>query len=117
MESTSIVPVIVESGGDQVVGHVGLGALGDFADRMASVGTTEEAKVKAMGISHQVGFGERRTVASKTPQLGEFGLNFVGDPLLFAFRRQFVDELDLRYTAFEIETEITAHAVPFGPPA
>ena len=34
MEVTSTVPVVVESGGDQVVGHVGLHALGDFADRM-----------------------------------------------------------------------------------
>jgi hypothetical protein len=34
METTSTVPVVVESGGDQVVGHVGLHALGDFADRL-----------------------------------------------------------------------------------
>jgi hypothetical protein len=34
METTSTRPVVVESGGDQVVGHVGLHALGDFADRM-----------------------------------------------------------------------------------
>ena len=32
---------------------------------------------------------------------------------LFAFR-QFLDELDLRYTGFEIETEITARAVLVG---
>jgi len=34
METTSTRPVVVESGGDQVVGHVGLHALGDFADRL-----------------------------------------------------------------------------------
>jgi len=34
METTSTLPVVVESGGDQVVGHVGLHALGDFADRL-----------------------------------------------------------------------------------
>ena len=34
METTSTVPVVVESGGDQVVAHVGLHALGDFADRL-----------------------------------------------------------------------------------
>ena len=34
MQTTSTVPVVVASGGDQVVGHVGLHALGDFADRL-----------------------------------------------------------------------------------
>ena len=34
METTSTLPVVVESGGDQVVAHVGLHALGDFADRL-----------------------------------------------------------------------------------
>jgi hypothetical protein len=34
MEATSTLPVVVESGGDQVVGHVGLHALGAFADRL-----------------------------------------------------------------------------------
>ena len=34
METTSTLPVVVESGGDQGVGHVGLHALGDFADRL-----------------------------------------------------------------------------------
>ena len=34
METTSTRPVVVESGGDQVVAHIGLHALGDFADRM-----------------------------------------------------------------------------------
>jgi hypothetical protein len=34
METTSTLPVVVESGGDQVVGHVGIHALGDFADRL-----------------------------------------------------------------------------------
>ena len=34
METTSTLPVVVESGGDQVVGHVGLHTLGDFADRL-----------------------------------------------------------------------------------
>jgi glycosyltransferase involved in cell wall biosynthesis len=33
---------------------------------------------------------------------------------LFAFRRQFLDHLDLRSTGFEIETEITARAVLMG---
>jgi len=34
MHANSAVPVIVEPGGDQVVGHVGLHALGCFADRL-----------------------------------------------------------------------------------
>ncbi len=34
METTSTLRVVVESGGDQVVAHVGLHALGDFADRL-----------------------------------------------------------------------------------
>jgi len=34
METTSTLPVVVASGGDQVVGHVGLHALGNFADRL-----------------------------------------------------------------------------------
>jgi len=34
METTSTLGVVVESGGDQVVGHVGLHALGAFADRL-----------------------------------------------------------------------------------
>jgi len=34
METTSTLPVVVESGGDQVVGHVGLHSLCAFADRL-----------------------------------------------------------------------------------
>ena len=34
MNATSTLRVIVEPGGDQVVGHVGLHALGSFADRL-----------------------------------------------------------------------------------
>ncbi len=36
---------------------------------------------------------------------------------LFSFRRQFLDELGLRYTGSEIETRITAHAILVGPRA
>ena len=36
---------------------------------------------------------------------------------LFAFRRRFLDELDLRCTGSEIETQITAHAILVGPRA
>jgi hypothetical protein len=35
METTSTLPVVAESGADQAVGHVGLHALGDFADRLS----------------------------------------------------------------------------------
>ena len=35
METTSTLGVVVESGGNQVVGHVGLHALGAFADRLS----------------------------------------------------------------------------------
>jgi hypothetical protein len=36
---------------------------------------------------------------------------------LFALRRQFLDELDLRHTGLEIETPRTARAVLVGPRA
>ena len=34
METPGTLPVVVESGGDQVVGHAGLHALGDFGGRL-----------------------------------------------------------------------------------
>src|SRR5215211_5536369 len=44
----STVPVVVEAGGDQVVAHVGLHALGSFADRLG-LGDSLSARIPITG--------------------------------------------------------------------
>lgn len=43
MNANSTCSVVVEAGGTLVVGHVGLHALGSFADRLSVGGTLSEA--------------------------------------------------------------------------
>ena len=49
MNANSTVPVVVEGGGEQVVAHVGLHALGSLADRLG-VGELLSARVPAPGV-------------------------------------------------------------------
>ena len=51
MNATSTRNVVVEAGGTQVVGHVGLHALGAFADRL-SVGETLSRAIGWAGLAH-----------------------------------------------------------------
>ena len=44
VHANSTVPVVVEGGGEQVVAHVGLHALGAFADRLG-VGDAPSARI------------------------------------------------------------------------
>ncbi len=48
MNGNSTVPVVVEGGGDQVVAHVGLHALGGFADRLG-LGASLSARIPVTG--------------------------------------------------------------------
>ncbi len=48
MNGNSAVPVVVEGGGDQVVAHVGLHALGAFADRLG-LGDSLSARIPITG--------------------------------------------------------------------
>ena len=48
MNANSTVPVVVEAGGDQVVAHVGLHALGSFADRLR-LGESLSARIPVTG--------------------------------------------------------------------
>jgi len=49
VNANSTVPVVVEGGGEQVVAHVGLHALGSLADRLG-VGELLSARVPAPGV-------------------------------------------------------------------
>lgn len=49
MNGNSTVPVVVEGGGDQVVAHVGLHALGAFADRLG-LGDALSARIPVPGV-------------------------------------------------------------------
>jgi hypothetical protein len=49
VNANSTVPVVVEAGGDQVVAHVGLHALGSFADRLR-VGELLSARIPVTGV-------------------------------------------------------------------
>ena len=49
MNANSTVPVVVEGGGEQVVAHVGLHALGSFADRLR-VGDALATRIPRPGV-------------------------------------------------------------------
>jgi hypothetical protein len=54
MQATSVRRVVVEPGGDQVAAHVGLHALGAFADQLG-LGTTLSARIPTSGKLHDRG--------------------------------------------------------------